>query len=72
MISGHTKTENAKPLDRPENFLFEMSKLPQFDERVACIIFQGLGREISDDVITSFLNDVILLFSVHKIATTVA
>ena len=32
--------EKRISLDRPEKFLFEINQLPQFDERVACFIFQ--------------------------------
>ena len=47
MIAAHvtsmSKIEDVEKrigLDRPEKFLYEMSQLPQFDERVACFIFQ--------------------------------
>ena len=54
MIKGHAETmekiedlEKRIPLDRPEQFLFEMSQVPQLEERIACFIFEdtfkGLG-----------------------------
>ena len=47
MIKGHVDTmekiediEKRIPLDRPEQFLFEMSQVPQLEERIACFIFE--------------------------------
>ena len=47
MIKGHAETmekiedlEKRIPLDRPEQFLFEMSQVPQLEERIACFIFE--------------------------------
>ena len=38
------------PLDRPERFLKAMSEIPQFDERVACIIFEDTFGESTESV----------------------
>ena len=57
MIKGHVDTmekiedlEKRIPLDRPEQFLFEMSQVPQLEERIACFIFEdtfkGFGSTI--------------------------
>ena len=57
MIKGHAETmekiedlEKRIPLDRPEQFLFEMSQVPQLEERIACFIFEdtfkGFGSRI--------------------------
>ncbi|RXN08892.1 formin-2-like protein [Labeo rohita] len=48
-IEKHIKTskdkENAKPLDKPEQFLLQLSEVPQFSERVFCILFQSTFTE---------------------------
>ncbi|KAJ6664661.1 hypothetical protein lerEdw1_006234 [Lerista edwardsae] len=44
-IEKHGKSskekENAKSLDKPEQFLYELSLIPNFSERVFCILFQS-------------------------------
>uniref|UniRef100_A0A4W2IJ62 Formin-2 n=1 Tax=Bos indicus x Bos taurus TaxID=30522 RepID=A0A4W2IJ62_BOBOX len=37
--------ENAKSLDKPEQFLYELSLIPNFSERVFCILFQSTFSE---------------------------
>ncbi|XP_044530121.1 formin-2 isoform X2 [Gracilinanus agilis] len=37
--------ENAKALDKPEQFLYELSLIPNFSERVFCILFQSTFSE---------------------------
>ncbi|KAM6355296.1 formin-2 [Podargus strigoides] len=48
-IEKHSKTskekENAKSLDKPEQFLYELSLIPNFSERVFCILFQSTFSE---------------------------
>uniref|UniRef100_H3AV42 FH2 domain-containing protein n=1 Tax=Latimeria chalumnae TaxID=7897 RepID=H3AV42_LATCH len=46
-IEKHIRSskENAKPLDKPEQFLFEISLTPNFSERVFCILFQSTFSE---------------------------
>ncbi|XP_067311786.1 formin-2 isoform X2 [Pseudorasbora parva] len=48
-IEKHIKSskdkENAKPLDKPEQFLLQLSEIPQFSERVFCILFQSSFTE---------------------------
>ncbi|XP_064014686.1 formin-2 isoform X2 [Pogoniulus pusillus] len=48
-IEKHSKTskekENAKSLDKPEQFLYELSLIPNFSERVFCILFQSTFLE---------------------------
>ncbi|XP_069024610.1 formin-2 isoform X1 [Embiotoca jacksoni] len=43
-IEKHIKSskdkENAKPLDKPEQFLYQLSLIPNFSGRVFCILFQ--------------------------------
>ena len=67
MIKGHAETmekiedlEKRIPLDRPEQFLFEMSQVPQLEERIACFIFEdtfkGLG---SISILTSVVRSLI-------------
>nr|XP_061794422.1 formin-2-like [Nerophis lumbriciformis] len=44
-ITKHMKSsqdkEDAKPLDKPEQFLLQLSEIPNFSERVFCILFQS-------------------------------
>nr|XP_033793945.1 formin-2 isoform X2 [Geotrypetes seraphini] len=48
-IEKHVKTsmekKTAKPLDKPEQFLYELSLVPNFSERVFCILFQSSFSE---------------------------
>eukprot|EP00066_Takifugu_rubripes_P027088 XP_011616354.1 PREDICTED: formin-2-like [Takifugu rubripes] len=48
-IEKHMKSskekENAKPLDKPEQFLYQLSLIPNFSERVFCILFQSSFSE---------------------------
>ncbi|XP_007892099.2 formin-2 [Callorhinchus milii] len=37
--------ENAKPLDKPEQFLYELAQIMNFSERVFCILFQSTFLE---------------------------
>ncbi|NWH69438.1 FMN protein, partial [Piaya cayana] len=40
-----SKEEELKLLDKPEQFLYELSQIPNFTERVRCIIFQSVFSE---------------------------
>ncbi|XP_053141216.1 formin-1 isoform X2 [Hemicordylus capensis] len=40
-----SKEEEVKLLDKPEQFLFELSQIPNFAERARCIIFQSVFSE---------------------------
>ncbi|XP_028982854.1 formin-2 [Betta splendens] len=48
-IKKHLKStkdrEEAKPLDKPEQFLLQLSQIPNFSERVFCILFQSTFHE---------------------------
>ncbi|KAE8280775.1 Formin-2 [Larimichthys crocea] len=65
-IKKHIKSskdkEDAKPLDKPEQFLFQLSQIPNFSERVFCILFQSTFHEC----ITSILRKVEILQRVCK------
>ncbi|KAG8000212.1 Formin-2 [Nibea albiflora] len=65
-ITKHMKSskdkEDAKPLDKPEQFLFQLSQIPNFSERVFCILFQSTFHEC----ITSILRKVEILQRVCK------
>jgi len=41
LIKGHVASRPDQPLDKPEQFLLELSEIPHFGERVACLIFQS-------------------------------
>ncbi|XP_057199134.1 formin-2 isoform X2 [Triplophysa rosa] len=53
-IEKHVKSskdkENVKPLDKPEQFLLQLSAVPQFSERVFCILFQSSFTECVSSV----------------------
>ncbi|XP_021394951.2 formin-1 isoform X3 [Lonchura striata] len=40
-----SKVEELKLLDKPEQFLYELSQIPNFAERAQCIIFQSVFSE---------------------------
>ncbi|NXO02177.1 FMN protein, partial [Rhinopomastus cyanomelas] len=40
-----SKEEDLKLLDKPEQFLYELSQIPNFTERAQCIIFQSVFSE---------------------------
>ncbi|XP_041866873.1 formin-2 [Melanotaenia boesemani] len=48
-IKKHIKSaqdkEDAKPLDKPEQFLYQISQISNFSERVFCILFQSTFHE---------------------------
>ncbi|XP_053093449.1 formin-2 [Pangasianodon hypophthalmus] len=44
-IKSSVEKENAKPLDKPEQFLLQLSEVPQFSERVFCILVQSTFTE---------------------------
>ncbi|XP_077468763.1 uncharacterized protein fmn2a isoform X3 [Stigmatopora argus] len=48
-ITKHMKSAqdkaDAKPLDKPEQFLLQLSDIPNFSERVFCILFQSTFSE---------------------------
>mgnify|MGYP002338469415 CR=1 FL=1 len=44
-IQSSKDKENAKSLDKPEQFLYELSLIPNFSERVFCILFQSTFSE---------------------------
>ncbi|MBN3320315.1 FMN2 protein, partial [Atractosteus spatula] len=54
-IEKHVKStkekENSKPLDKPEQFLYELSQIPNFSSRVFCIIFQSTFMECISSII---------------------
>ncbi|KAK2843803.1 hypothetical protein Q7C36_012018 [Tachysurus vachellii] len=44
-IKSSTENEEAKPLDKPEQFLLQLSEVPHFSERVFCILVQSTFTE---------------------------
>ncbi|XP_072032557.1 LOW QUALITY PROTEIN: uncharacterized protein [Amphiura filiformis] len=44
-IDNYLKKETDEPLDKPEQFLHELSQIPDFAERVYCITFQSEFKE---------------------------
>ncbi|KAJ0060354.1 hypothetical protein NL108_010141, partial [Boleophthalmus pectinirostris] len=53
-IQKHVKTakdkDSTKPLDKPEQFLFELSLIPNFSGRVFCILFQSSFNECMSSI----------------------
>ncbi|KAA8581142.1 hypothetical protein FQN60_002723, partial [Etheostoma spectabile] len=53
-IEKHIKSskdkENAKPLDKPEQFLHQLSLIPNFSGRVFCILFQSSFSECMSSI----------------------
>ncbi|XP_050810740.1 formin-1 isoform X3 [Gopherus flavomarginatus] len=68
-----SKEEELKLLDKPEQFLYELSQIPNFAERAQCIIFQSVFSEgITSvhrkvDVITRASKDLLDMRSVKEI-----
>ncbi|XP_013876040.1 formin-2 [Austrofundulus limnaeus] len=54
-IKSSKNKENAKPLDKPEQFLYQLSLIPNFSSRVFCILFRSSFSE-SMSSITRKLN----------------
>ncbi|XP_010868278.3 formin-2 [Esox lucius] len=54
-IEQHIKSskvkDDAKPLDKPEQFLFQLSQIPNFSGRVFCIIFQSTFVECISSIL---------------------
>ncbi|KAK2815463.1 hypothetical protein Q5P01_025930 [Channa striata] len=53
-IEKHIKSskdkDNAKPLDKPEQFLYQLSLIPDFSGRVFCILFQSSFSECMSSI----------------------
>ncbi|XP_056624776.1 formin-2 isoform X2 [Triplophysa dalaica] len=51
-IEKHVRSskDKVKPLDKPEQFLLQLSAVPQFSERVFCILFQSSFTECVSSV----------------------
>ncbi|XP_067414138.1 formin-like isoform X2 [Emydura macquarii macquarii] len=68
-----SKEEELKLLDKPEQFLYELSQIPNFAERAQCIIFQSIFSEgITSvhrkvDIITRASKDLLDMKSVKEI-----
>jgi len=41
MIREHVSNKPEVPLDKPEQFLYELAEIPNFAERIACFMFQS-------------------------------
>ncbi|CAL8259167.1 unnamed protein product [Arctogadus glacialis] len=54
-IDKHLKSskekDHAKPLDKPEQFLFQLAQIPNFHERVFCILFQSSFTECISSIV---------------------
>lgn len=65
-----------QPLDKPEQFLLELSEIPHFGDRVACLIFQSdfndalnsIASKLNNMKATSGVN-ILKMKRSHKIAT---
>jgi hypothetical protein len=41
MIREHVSSKPEVPLDKPEQFLYELAEIPNFADRIACFMFQS-------------------------------
>jgi hypothetical protein len=41
MIREHVSSKPDVPLDKPEQFLYELAEIPNFADRIACFMFQS-------------------------------
>ncbi|KAF7669530.1 hypothetical protein LDENG_00182660 [Lucifuga dentata] len=57
-----SKEDEVKLLDKPEQFLYELSQIPDFSDRARCIIFQSVFL----DTISSILRKVDIISNVCK------
>ncbi|KAI1886939.1 hypothetical protein AGOR_G00200930 [Albula goreensis] len=62
-IKSSKEKENVKPLDKPEQFLFQLSQVPNFSGRVFCILFQSTFTECISSVLRK-------LDTLQKVCTT--
>ncbi|XP_077406614.1 formin-2 isoform X2 [Vanacampus margaritifer] len=62
-IKSNKDKENAKPLDKPEQFLYQLSQIPSFSGRVFCILFQSSFSEC----MSSLMRKLDTLLSVCKV-----
>lgn len=61
-INATKDKEDAKLLDKPEQFLYQLSQIPNFSQRVFCILFQSTFHEC----ITSVVRKIEILQKVCK------
>jgi len=56
LIKGHVASHPDQPLDKPEQFLLELSEIPHFGERVACLIFQSDFNDALNNIASKLNN----------------
>lgn len=49
MIKSHIATNSDIPLDKPEQFLYDLSEISNFAERISCFMFEV---EFADSILT--------------------
>ncbi|GFQ85170.1 formin-2 [Trichonephila clavata] len=45
LIKSHLDLKNDIPLDKPEQFLYDLAQIPEYADRVSCIMFQAAFTE---------------------------
>ncbi|TSL04187.1 Formin-2 [Bagarius yarrelli] len=50
-IKSTKEKEGAKPLDKPEQFLYQLFQIPEFSGRVFCILFQSTFSECISSIL---------------------
>ncbi|CAL8308304.1 unnamed protein product [Boreogadus saida] len=50
-LNSSKEKDHAKPLDKPEQFLFQLAQIPNFHERVFCILFQSSFTECISSIV---------------------
>lgn len=49
MIKGHLRSNPDIPLDKPEQFLYDLSEISNFADRISCFMFEV---EFADSILT--------------------
>lgn len=50
MMKEHVASAQDVPLDKPEQFLLELSEIPNFSERIACFMFQTEYEDVINGI----------------------
>ena len=52
MLLDHIKTKPEVPLDMPDQFLYNLSKIHMLDHRLTCLLFMSSFSGVLEDVAT--------------------
>lgn len=70
LIKDHLARQPDQPLDKPEQFLLELSEIPHFAERIVCFVMQS---EFNDAIssVRNKLSNIKATSEVNKIFITI-